>query len=87
MPRARARRAASMSQTLSPTTTARLDRHAEPFGGGEEEVGVGLGVVHLVAGDDRGVGRIDAQRCERGPRAVSIRPLVAMAQGIAGSVS
>ena len=30
---------------------------ADEVGGGQEQIGIGLGVTHLVAGDQRGVGR------------------------------
>src|SRR6185437_15287253 len=37
------------------------DVHAQPFGGGEEQVGVGLGVAHLVAGHYWHLRGIDAE--------------------------
>ena len=36
------------------------DGHAKSLGGGAKEVGVGLGVLHLVVRDDDRVARVDA---------------------------
>ena len=49
---------------LSPTTTAVSIGAFEPFGRGEEQVGIGLGVFDLIAGHDRDARRIDAERGE-----------------------
>ena len=68
MPSACARRAASMSQTLSPTTvdvsiaTSSLRRRRD------EEIGIGFRVAHFVARHDRHAVEIDAERFEHGPR-------------------
>jgi len=41
-----------------------LDRRTQPLGGGQEQVGIRLGVFHLVPRDDRGAGGVDAERRE-----------------------
>ena len=76
-PSARARRAASMSQTLSPTTTE-LRFDAELARRHEEQVGIRLGVGHqsrVITGTSGTPSMSIA-----GP-ALSLRPLVAMDQG------
>src|SRR5204863_20459 len=40
------------------------DIDAEAMGGLDEEIGVGLGKAHLVAGDDRGYGGIDSKMAQ-----------------------
>ena len=53
-----------MSQMLSPTTTAVSIGAFKPRRGGQEQVGIGLGVFDLIARHDRGSSGIDAERGE-----------------------
>src|SRR5882762_7687793 len=47
-----------------------MNRNAQTFGGGEKQVGVGLGAIHLIAGDHGNVGR-NVQQLQHGLRACS----------------
>ena len=83
-PGSAARRAASRSQTLSPTTNTSRGRHAQAVDRGQEQVRVWLGAGDHVAGDDRhavghaqahegGAGRVASGRWWRWPRACPAR--------------
>ena len=62
-----------------PDDDGSLDWYAELLGGREEQVGIGLGMAHLVPGDDRDTGG-DLSMSSVGC-ALSRQPLVAIAQG------
>lgn len=62
-----------------------LDLSPKPLGGGKEKIRIWLRVFHLVTSNE-GIRSKSTRSASKAGRAVSIRPLVATAQGISASV-